>query len=178
MENELLIKKAARGDTDAFAEIIRMHQPRIYGLALRMLKNADDAADAAEEAIVRIWRALPRFKGRAEFSTWAYTITRNTCLDFIKKQPKTVDIEELPAAASDDADPAEQAERSERIRIVRRAIEALPDRLRDVIIMRDIEGYSYAEIARLTDTEEGTVKSRINRARSRLKALLEDMGIF
>jgi RNA polymerase sigma-70 factor (ECF subfamily) len=178
-----LLEKAKAGDVAAFEELIEAYQKKVFNLALRMIGNADDAADLAQEAFIRIYKAISGFKEQSSFSTWVYRITTNVCLDEIRKRKnrKVISLDEeihmddsemKRQVASDAPRPDETAEREELRRIVNDAINSLPDEQRTAITLRDLHGMSYEEIARILDCPDGTVKSRINRARQALKNLL------
>lgn len=179
----ILLERAKSGDIIAFEELIGSYQKRVFNLALRIIGNYDDAADLAQEAFVRIYKAISSFKEQSSFSTWVYRITTNVCLDEIRKRKnrkvvyidediQTDDGEMKRQVISSDPGPDEAAERSEIRRIVNDAINRLPEEQRVVITLRDLQGMSYEEIARILELPAGTVKSRINRARLALKNML------
>jgi RNA polymerase sigma-70 factor (ECF subfamily) len=180
---QLLLERAKAGDVAAFEELIGAYQKKVFNLALRIIGNYDDASDLAQEAFVRIFKAISAFKEQSSFSTWVYRITTNVCLDEIRrrKNKKVVSIDEdihvddgemKRQIVSSDPGPDEAAERSEVRRIVNDAINRLPEDQRVVITLRDLQGMSYEEIAKILDLPGGTVKSRINRARLALKNIL------
>ncbi|HEY8350494.1 MAG TPA: sigma-70 family RNA polymerase sigma factor [Clostridia bacterium] len=183
-QNErLLISKAKAGDVEAFEQLIEAYQKKVYNLALRMTGNQDDAADLAQEAFIRVFRSISGFKEQSSFSTWVYRITTNVCLDEIRKRKnrKVISIDE--EIHMDDGDikrqviseeplPDELAEREELRSIVNAAINSLPEDQRIVLTLRDLNGLSYDEIAKILDCPGGTVKSRINRARQALRNVL------
>jgi len=186
-----LIKKAQEGDVEAFEQLIRDYEKRILNYCFRMMGNLSDAEDAAQEVFVKIFRFIDSFNGQSSFSTWLYRIASNVCLDLLRKakrQPKdTVSIyqendegEEYSIAIEDtEPDPYERAQLSEAQKVLKEALNQLSDEHKQVIILRDIEGLSYEEIAEAMGTAPGTVKSRINRARQMLKKLLEkDKELF
>ncbi len=180
---QLLLERAKSGDVAAFEELIDAYQKKVFNLALRIIGNYDDAADLAQETFVRIFKAISNFKEQSSFSTWIYRITTNVCLDEIRKRKnkKVVSLDEdihmddgdmKRQVVSDDPGPDEAAEREEVRRVVNNAINKLPEDQRSVIILRDLHGMSYEEIAKILDLPGGTVKSRINRARLALKNVL------
>ena len=183
-QNErLLISKAKAGDVEAFEQLIEAYQKKVYNLVLRMTGNQDDAADLAQEAFISVFRSISGFKEQSSFSTWVYRITTNVCLDEIRKRKnrKVISIDE--EIHMDDGDikrqviseeplPDELAEREELRSIVNAAINSLPEDQRIVLTLRDLNGLSYDEIAKILDCPGGTVKSRINRARQALRNVL------
>ena len=178
MEEKLLLKRAAKGDKAAFGELIEPYLKGIYYLCLRMLKNESDAADAAQESLIKIYGAAGSFEARSSFSTWAYSVTKNTCLDAIRKSARPVERgEELDAerlAAGREFDPELCAIKGEESRRVAAAVAKLPEEMRAVIVLRYMDGYAYDDIARLLGISPGTVKSRLFRGREKLRTLLGD----
>ncbi len=180
-----LIDRAARGDGAAFSELMGAQEGRMYAVALRMCANHEDAQDCLQEAMLRVYRAISGFKGQSSFSTWVYRITMNTCLDELRrsKRRKTSSLDEKLESGwspSDDLDtPEHHALRSEQRRALDRAIQELPEDMRSAIVLRDIQGCAYDEIAGILDTNVGTIKSRISRGRARLREILtEQMELF
>lgn len=174
-----LIARAAKGDGRAFEELIAPQEKRMYAVALRMCGNRDDAQDCLQDAMLRVFRALPNFKGESAFSTWAYRITVNACLDAIrrrKSKPNSSLDDLLDEGYSPQADesetPEEQLLARERKRTVMEAIEELPEDMRSAVVLRDVDGFSYEDIAKMLEINVGTVKSRISRARERLRQKL------
>jgi len=184
-----LVARARAGDQTAFEQLLLDHQNRVYTLAFRMVNDREEAADLAQEAFLKAWQVLPSFQGDSSFSTWMHRLTTNVCIDWLRKQKRRKEIE--PAYSLDDEeaawaepadpeqDPQKKLERSERNRAVERALAALPDYQRQVLVMRELSGLSYQEIGQALDLDMGTVKSRIARARLALrKILLEDGNFF
>lgn len=180
---QLLLERSKAGDIAAFEKLIEVYQKKIFNLAYRMVGNHDDAADLAQEALIRIFKSIANFKEQSSFSTWVYRITTNVCLDEIRKKKNrrvlsldeeihVEDGEMQRQIMSDDPLPDEVVEREELRSIVNGAIGSLPEEQRLVISLRDIQGLSYDEIAEVLDCPTGTVKSRINRARQALKNVL------
>ena len=179
-EHELLIKRAQNGDVAAFEQLIETYERKIYNIALGVIKNPHDASDMAQEAIIKIYRSIRGFKGDCSFGVWIYRIVVNTCLDELRKQKKRSALSLEWAAEdtglqikSEDDTPEQALDREESVRIVRVAIDSLDEDYRVAILLRDIQELSYQEIADITNTNLGTVKSRISRARSQLKRKLE-----
>lgn len=175
MEEGRLIQRASEGDAAAFNTLMGAQERRMYAVALRMCGNPEDAQDCLQEAMLRIWRAISGFKGQSSFSTWAYRITMNTCLDELRKRknrPNTsldglVDSGWSPT--DEDDTPERHAVRREVRRNLQAFIQELPEDMRTAIVLRDIQGYAYDEIADILDTNVGTIKSRISRGREKLR---------
>jgi RNA polymerase sigma-70 factor (ECF subfamily) len=177
----LLIDRCQRGDTVAFDRLVEQHGQWVYNLAYRMVGDRDEAHDIAQEAFVRAFTAIKNFRRGSSFSTWLYRVTTNACLDEIKRRRRRptpasgLQTDDQPSADPPDPRPdaAEQVEAAERRDIVRRAIAALPVHHRLTIVLYELQGCSYEEVAEITNTNVGTVKSRLNRARLALKEALE-----
>ena len=195
IDAEALVERAKDGDTSAFGELVSEFEQFVFNTACRVLISSglstDSAEDIAQDSFIKAWRNLDSFRGDCSFSTWLFRITVNTARDSIRSASRRAAIS-LTRAADDDVDgeewdipvtsgdtiPEESAERKEQITAVRRAIEALPDEQKQVIVMRDIHELSYQTIADALGLELGTVKSRINRGRAALKELLSKSGLF
>jgi RNA polymerase sigma-70 factor (ECF subfamily) len=178
--DELLVERAKRGDVEAFEQLISQHQKTVYNIAYRLTGNHEDASDVAQEAFVRAYSSLAEFRGDSSFATWLYRIVNNACLDELRKRRRqrvtyidealTMDDGEMSRQIADTADGPEQAlERVEIQRAVQESINSLDPEYRVVLVMREIQGYSYQEIADALGINLGTVKSRLNRARHALK---------
>ena len=166
-----LIRQAQAGDRYAFGALICCHRERVIGVVYRMCGDIHLAEDAAQEAFIRAWMHLPKYRPEAPFRSWLYRIAINAALDVLRRERKTVDIDEIPLMTSKDGPEATmvQAEREEQIR---QAVMALPDASRSVLVLREYEGLSYREIADVLGIPIGTVMSRLNYARNRLRAVL------
>ncbi len=175
-----LITKAQKGDHHAFEELVEPLLNRIYNHACRMMNNAEDGADMAQEALVKAFLNIGKFRNDSSFSTWIFRITHNVCLDEIRKRKKVVilPVDEQPHTASRDPKPEEIYESKEAQSAVFKALNKLSDAHKTVILLRDVEGYSYEEIAQITNTSIGTVKSRISRGRTQLKSILSKSNMF
>lgn len=180
---QLLIERSKNGDVSAFEMLIEAYQKKVFNLAYRIIGNYDDANDIAQEAFIRIFRSISGFRGQSSFSTWIYRITTNVCLDEIRKRKnksvqyldddiQTDDGEMQRQIISDDPLPEEIAERKELRAAINDSLGELKEEYRIIITLRDIQGMSYEEIAKVLDCPTGTVKSRINRARQALKNVL------
>lgn len=188
-EKELLLQ-AKLGDVLAFEKLIEQHQKIIFSIAYRIAGNQEDAADMTQEVLIKIFKNLKKFKEKSKFSTWVYRVATNTCLDEAKKQRNkaaySLDAEFLTEEGSylseipDTGITPEQAyQKKEVMNAVNVAISYLSDEHKKVIILRDIQGFSYQDIAEILKCSEGTVKSRISRARDQLKKiLLQDRELF
>ncbi|MEX2221766.1 MAG: sigma-70 family RNA polymerase sigma factor [Candidatus Rokuibacteriota bacterium] len=164
------------GEATAFEELVMTYQHRLFGVALRMLGNAGEAQEVAQEAFIRAHRALPRFRGDAKLSTWLYAITSRLCLSRLASGERRLarQGEDALLRLSDSAPGPDAAlERGELEAALQRAIAELPEDRRIVVVLRDLEGLSYEEIAQVLELELGTVRSRLHRARADLKDKLE-----
>lgn len=183
-EEARVIRAVLDGDTDRFEALVQAHEKTVYNLALRMLGNPQDAMDAAQEAFFRAFRALPSFRGDSKFSVWLYRLTSNVCLDILRKRSRAPEISltDEEAAVMDIPDgrfcPQTELEKKELRQSLRRGLLGLAPDFREALVLREIGGMSYEEIARATGLEPGTVKSRIFRARKKLATILMQDGNF
>lgn len=187
---EILVNRSKIGDIEAFEELISKYQKRVFNIVLRIVGNADEAEDVSQEVFLKVFKSIAGFKGNSSFYTWLYRITINECMDFIKKRKKTAaysldapletDEDELKKEVEDKSESTEdKVERKEVREYIVKALMTLTAEYRSVIVLRDIQGFSYEEIAHILKCPEGTVKSRINRARSELKnRLSKNMELF
>jgi RNA polymerase sigma-70 factor (ECF subfamily) len=179
-DDQHLVQAALNGDSESFNRLVDRYQARAYGLCLRMLGDADHAADVAQDAFISAYRHLPSLRG--EFRPWLMRIVANACRDVLRSQKRrpsvsldmTNDDDDAPALQIADtaAGPEEQLLRREMQQTIATALFTIPAEQREVIVLSDIEGLSYQEIAEITGINIGTVKSRLNRARMRLRELL------
>lgn len=186
------VTKAATGDHEAFRILVERYQNRAYRLALRVMRDEESARDVVQEAFLKAYRSLDRFEGRSSFYTWFYRIVMNLCLDAKRRQPVGRQVEwdeqvamHTPTATGLDAvdadrqraaGPSGELERAELRDALRKAIEQLPDDARQTLLLREVDGLSYAEIAQALQIPKGTVMSRLHHARRRLRGLLEASG--
>lgn len=184
-EEAAAIRSAVRGDSDAFERLVLEHQKRVYSLALKITGNPDDAMDASQEALLKAYQNLKSFRGDSRFSVWLYRLTYNVCIDMVKKSrrdrlsPMPTDEEGAELDIPDDSpQPDELLERKEDLAAVREAVARLDADKREIILMREYQGMSYADISRALGLEEGTVKSRLARARAALAENLKKSGTF
>jgi len=182
-----LIKRFLKGDEEAFNRLVLSYQNRVYGLCFRLTGSLDEAEDVAQEIFITVYKSLKNFRGDSRFSTWLYRITVNHCKNRMKylgrrgyftsesmDQPLEVEDGELARQIqSEDMDALSQMEQKEVQKLVQDKIQELDGEHREVILLRDMEGLSYEEISEILGLPEGTVKSRIHRARLELKAKLE-----
>lgn len=187
MSEQELIEAAKNGDQTAFAQLVEAHQAMAYNLAYRMTGNPEDAADLTQEAFLNAWRGLARFGGQSAFSTWLYRLTSNVCIDFLRKEKKRISLsmtlddgaEERQAELPDERySPHRELERKEAADTLQAGLSALSPEHRQVLLLREQVGLSYTQIAQALNLEEGTVKSRIARARISLRDFLKKSGNF
>ena len=178
-----LAGKAASGDADAFETLVLKYEKNIYYIALRMMPSAEDAKDVSQNVLIKIYNNLSNFKGDSLFSTWIYRITVNTCIDEIRKYKRknevSIDDEDKGVGRNiqDSAlSPEQNIIASEGLNAILETVKELPEEYSTVITLRDIQGFAYSEIADITECSLGTVKSRISRARGKLKELLLKKG--
>lgn len=183
MTDERLVRLAAAGDAGAFAQLVERYEDKVYSLAFRVCANPEDAADAAQEAFLSVWRGLPSFRGEAGFSTWIYRLTVNAAVDCLRRnrnQRGQISLDDGETGLPDPADPApgpqELAEGNELRAAVAEALRQLSDDHRQVLVLRELRQLSYEEIAAILALDLGTVKSRISRARAALRKILLQNG--
>ena len=170
------VSRLRAGDRGAFEELVRTHQHRIYALALRMLGNAAESQDVAQEAFLRAHRGLAEFRGEARLSTWLYAIASRLCLNRLAGRERRLTHhgeETLTRLPDGRPGPDQTLERGEIEEALHRAIGELAEERRIVVILRDVEGLAYEEIAEALELPVGTVMSRLHRARLDLKEKLE-----
>lgn len=177
-QDVLLIRKAQGGDPDAFEALVAPYERRVYSVCLRMVSSREDALDCAQETMLRAWKAMPGYRKQASLSTWLLRIATNICLDLLRKRKNSPALsldalsEEGFSPAADTHDPQRHLEDVARQEALSRGIASLPADMRAVLVLRDIQSLPYAEISDILDIPEGTVKSRVNRAREKLRAFL------
>lgn len=175
VEDELrdLIARAKAGDREAFDELVKATYQKVHGLALRLTGNEHDADDVVQDTYVRAYRGLAKFRGEARFSTWLHRITTNSAatLNVRRSRHRHDDIDSVIDLADHrvDSDPQFQAENTAVGSRLKRALDNLPERLRNVVVLRDIHGMSHREIAERLDITEAAAKVRLHRARRRLQ---------
>ena len=174
-QNEVrLVKRAKQGDMHAFEELILQHEKIVYNVALRMMNHSEDAKDISQEVFLKAYRNIGNFDERSQFSTWIYRITANTCIDEMRKRKgrQSFSLEEgsMQRQVADAGEtPEESMLREEQKSEILQALESLSPEHKVAVILRDIKGLSYEEIAEILELTLGTVKSRISRGRNQLK---------
>ena len=181
MVEEQCVAQARGGDASAFEELVEAYQTQVYRLALRMCGGrAEDAQEVAQEAFLAAWRGLPRFRGQCRFSSWLYKLTANAAVDHLrreKRRPAAVPLENAGEPA-DPHTPQEELERRELHRAVQQALDRLTPEHREVLLLRQMQGLSYQEIGAALSLEEGTVKSRLSRAKRQLRTILAEGNLL
>lgn len=184
-DDRALVARAQQGDADAFETLVRKYYQRLYRVLAVQLGNEEDARDVLQETFLRAFRHLKAFRGDCSFYSWLYRIARNAAVDTIRRRRqagRTRSLEALREATGAEATdgnpdvlPSHGIDTAERQRLVRDAIARLPDEFRTVLVLRELDGMSYEEIAEAIGHPVGTVRSRLHRARAHLKQLLERM---
>ena len=182
-EERRLVEVAQRGDVASFNELVRLFEGRVYNVCYRMLGDPDSAADAAQDAFLSAFRNLRSFRG-GSFRSWMLRIATNTCYDVLRVRKRRPSVS-LDIDADDESDssplqiadttesPDDFAQRRELAAAIQDGLTALPDEQRIVLILSDIQGLAYEEIAQITNSNLGTVKSRLSRGRARLREVLK-----
>ena len=171
-----MIELIQSGDRQAFNRLVTEYQQKVINISFGMLSDYEEACDAAQEVFVKIYRYIGGFRGDSSLSTWIYRITKNVCSDFLRKRREnavSIDDSEKNIEINDNSfSPEHSAEKTERQRLLRSAISELDENSRTVIVLYEMEDMSYEEISKVLDMPVGTVKSRLNRAREKLKKIL------
>lgn len=189
-ESWILVNRAKKNDLEAFEELVRLHQNKVYALCRQLCGNSDEAQDIAQEAFIRAYKAIDRFRNEADFGTWLHRITVNVWLNVCRRkngQGVIVSLDETyqdtegsggarHEVADQSADPQEALETNELRDLVRTALMNLSEEHRAVLVLREIEGYSYEEVARMLGCSLGTVKSRLSRAREAMKRRVNELA--
>lgn len=184
-----LLKQAKAGDTEAFAVIVEQLLPKIFSLCIKLTGNKEDAEDCVQDTFVKVWTSLGDFRETSSLYTWIYRIAANTCNDHLRKKNRhqvlsydndgtNSDAASLLQIRDERPLPDEQLVNNESAEQVRRLMLELPDNLREALILRDLQQFSYREISQVTGVAEGTVKSRLFRARQEMIRLIENMELF
>jgi RNA polymerase sigma-70 factor (ECF subfamily) len=184
-----LVGRARGGDHEAFRQLVERHQGRVYRLALRILRDEERARDAAQDAFLKAYRGLAGFEGRSAFYTWLYRLTFNLCIDLRRRDRSAREVEYDdgvthagpdpggPLLEEADGGPAGALERAEIRERVAAAVDTLPEVHRETLLLREVEGLSYSEIAQALGIPKGTVMSRLHYARKRVQKILEQEGL-
>ena len=187
MDERKIIERVLAGDNDAFGELVERYQTKVYNLALRMTGNEVDAEDMAQETFLRAWRSLPAFQFESAFSTWLFRLTHNICIDHLRAQKRRPAVsltvaedegEETVQLDVPDPSPGPEAAAilAEDHALLAAAMAQLPADYREILTLRAINDLSYSQIAEILHLQEGTVKSRLSRARTQLRAILTEIG--
>lgn len=187
IEEEELIEMAGNGDLKAYEKIIELYEKKVFSIIYHMTKNESDIPDIAQEVFIKIYKNLSKFKKQSSLYTWIYRITVNVCIDEMKKKKKVIYLNdtiktedgEYEVQIADDGKSLEETIEEKETRIkLKNYIKELPEKQRIILILRDIKGFTYMEIAEILKMNLGTVKSQINRARVALKKILMKDGTF
>lgn len=182
MTDEFTLRRAQKGDSSAFEMLVTPHEQMLWRVCWHYTHHQEDAADCLQETMLKAWRGIKAYRGECSLSTWLYRIASTVCLDFLRKQkrlPETESADELAedegfTPVDDSPTPDEAVIRQESADNIRAAIDALSADMRTVIILYALQGMQYEEIAEVTRTSVGTVKSRISRARQKIAKYLTD----
>ena len=181
-----IIKRCKQGDRDAFNELVTEYQSRVVNIAYGMLSDSDDALDAAQEVFIRVYRGIGEFREKSSFTTWLYRITSNVCADMLRKRQKSGRVISIDQGNEDSGvemvmnvrdtapTPEESVEITEQHKAVREAMAEIKDEYREVLTLFDVQEMSYKDVSEILKVPEGTVKSRLNRARAALKKILSE----
>ncbi len=180
--DELLLRRAQSGDPEAFEQLIGPLEQLVWRICWHYTGNREAAEDCGQETMIRIWRSLESYRGDCALESWVYRIAANCCMDWLrkKKRDKSVSVEPLQEQGFDPADPSpgteDQVVAEDEHRRLREAITQLPDEQREALILTQLEKVTYEEAAQMLGVSEGTIKSRVNRAKARLKEILSADG--
>ena len=186
LQEQQWVNAAREGDQDAFASLVRLYEKRVFALTLRMCRNSEDAAEAAQDAFLAAWQGLAFFRGDASFSTWLYRLASNACVDLLRREGRhkaaagpSLNDEDVGLDVQDSAPtPHESMEQQELRAQIDAGLQSLSPDHRQVLILREIQQLSYDEIAAVLELDVGTVKSRISRGRRQLRKFLVESGNF
>ncbi|WP_347440555.1 sigma-70 family RNA polymerase sigma factor [Rubritalea sp.] len=184
--DQVLVLRAQSGDYQAFDRLVTRHRGKIYAMIVNMIHNDADAWDLAQDAFVKAWKALPKFENRAKFSTWLFRISHNVVYDWMRKKKikseGELDDHMLDSSKIDStartapkipARPDEQLAQNERREEIENALSQLSDEHRETILLREVQGMEYTEVADIMQCSKGTVMSRLFYARKKLQTLLK-----
>lgn len=183
MDETILIQKSQQGDMDAFEQLLLCYEKKVYTIAYKYMGNAEDASDLAQEALIKAYQSIGTFRGESSFATWIGRITANRCLDELRKRKRLqttsldeeLELEEgsvQKEIASEKDTPEQHTVRQETVQYVQQKLAQMREEYRLVLVLRELEGHSYEDIAEMLNCSLGTVKSRISRARNYLKELV------
>jgi RNA polymerase sigma-70 factor (ECF subfamily) len=171
-DDATLVAACAQRTPGAFQELLSRYRRPAITLAYQMLGNLEDAEDVAQEAFVRVFQAIPRFRGQAAFSTWLYRIVTNLCLGNRRRRRATVELEAVREPSAPDS-PSQQVTEA---LLTRQVLDAMPPELRAILLLRDQEGLSYTEIAEALRLPLGTVRSRLSKARMAFRQIWNELS--
>lgn len=176
-QSDNLPARVRAGDMAAFGDLVRIHQPFAFRLAVRLLCSEDDAEDAVQEAFVRVWRNIDRYDPAARFTTWLYRIVTNLCLDRLRKRKRERHVSDSPGTEGEgqacDLDIEHAASTADLVRIIRRIAGDLPETQRLVFTLRDLHDLSIEEVRRITGLSEASIKTNLHYARRALRTRME-----
>ena len=181
-----IIDKSIKGDIDAFEELVKKYEKKVYTIAYRLIGNSADASDMAQEAFIKVYKALPKFRGDSSFKTWIIHIVTNVCKDELRKRKMTtrsldddsLSLEDRKAVAKENSNlqgPEEHLMQKEDQQKIQQCLNTLSEEHKLILVLREIQGYSYEEIAGYLECTLGTVKSRLSRARLAFKDIYLDL---
>ncbi len=179
MDEKDLVRRSKEGDEEAFGVLVNKYKTKVYHLAYSLSHDAQAADDLAQEVFIKAYYALEKFREQSEFGTWIYRIAVNHCRDFLRKKNRMIQIpfenvaEKIPAEENETLPEEKEQEEAQRRKVIHTAIQALPDKYRIILSLRDIQDFSYSEIAKILNISPGTVDSRLHRARKMLRKKLE-----
>jgi RNA polymerase sigma-70 factor (ECF subfamily) len=184
MTDEFTLRRAQKGDAQAFEQLVTPHEQMLWRVCWHYTRHQEDAADCLQEAMLKAWRAIKTYRGECSLSSWLYRIAATVCLDFLRRQKRLPVTESADEMAEEDGftpmddspTPDEAVIRAESADNIRAAIDSLPADMRTVIVLYALQGLGYEEIASTMQTNVGTVKSRISRARTHLRKILLQSG--
>ena len=185
-DEQRIIERVRSGDTDAFEELVKAYERSVYTIAYKMLKNSEDAQDAAQEAFIKAYTKLDTYRGESKFSAWLYRLTSNCCVDALRRRRENLSLtSETKDGEITELDipdlrqnPEKALEKKELREAIRENLEKLPLDYKQALILRELGDLSYVEIAEELSVDIGTVKSRIFQARKKLHKLLSANGNF
>ena len=189
-DDQQLVEAAREGDRRAFQELYRRYERRVYAVAYGFLRNPEDALDIVQEAFIKVHRYLPKFEGQSSFYTWLYRITANLCIDHTRRRKRKRDVEYddrlrhdpnadsgAPIAGKVAGDAVSAVTDREIRKAFLESLEELSDKHRAVIVMREVQGLSYAEMADAMECSKGTIMSRLFHARRNMQKALQARGV-
>ena len=172
MEEKVLVQRSKEGDQEAFSVLVNKYKTKVFRLAFSLTRDRDIADDLAQEAFIRAYLSLPKFQQKSEFGTWLYRITVNHTMDYLRKKTrrKEVPFDDFPISQEEETlTPEKDKEEEQKRTILYRSLEKLPEKYRLILTLRDRQGFSYKEIAKILKISPGTVDSRLHRAREMLR---------